>query len=128
MKPSLRSAFLINGFVEIIGGIAVLFYPSVLLYGASLTTESIAAAKLYSLAAMVIGGVSVICFKMMGEVKHDLLKKTLLLFAVFHLLISFQLYGYYAIGVVTHFGPFVFHLILSIFLAWVYLDDNMSKT
>ncbi len=112
-----------NAVVELLGGIGVLLYPRILLLGANLTTESVAISKLYALSILVIGIVSYQCFKYF-EKENTFFRMIFLAISTYHLLIGFQLYGYYNIDLMNSIGPVILHLTLAILCMGVYLKES----
>lgn len=120
---NIKSLFLLNGVVELLGGIVLLLYPKLLLIGANNTSESLASAKMYVLAIFVIGVVSYQCFKHYDK-SNRMFRMIFLSFIGYHLLLSFQLYGYYNIGIIDHLGPFILHLCLGVLFTTIFLIEK----
>ena len=119
----IKYLFLWNGIIEMLGGVVILLYPKIILLGADHTTESLAAGKMYGLAAFILGVISFQCFKFYTN-NNGLFKIIILSFIAFHLLISFQMYGAFTHDIVKHPGPFTLHLVLAI---WFGIGVIMKK-
>lgn len=94
--------------------------------GATMDTTSVAAAKMYGLAALCLGLISYLCFK--NYQPTDFFRKTFLVFTAFHILIAFQFYGFQSIGLVDHRGPFFLHLSLGLLFSLCIVMDPVKET
>jgi hypothetical protein len=118
---SVKNILLIHAFIEMIGGMVLVFRPDLLLMLGDQQLETIVVAKLYGILALTFGGVSFMFYRMFQY--NDTCKKVTLMIMFFHLMISFQMYAAFTQETVSSLGAFGLHLILAILFFGAYMID-----
>lgn len=111
----------INGIVELLAGLLIVFNPNWLLLQESIELSALSLAKLYGILAFFFGLIS---YLLSTEfVFNPLYKRIILAVITFHLLVSLYLYGLYGQGVLTHIGAAAFHLFLAVLFLVLYFKE-----
>ena len=118
---ALKSIFLINAIIEIVGGIVVMINPALLLNNPNPDDIVLNISKALGIAAFTIGVVSYQLYR------HELLnirgsKMIALIFMLYHVLMTFTFYSMYNAEMTPHLGATGLHLIVSIIFAALYFQ------
>jgi len=115
----MKHAILIHGIIELLAGLTVFFLPHILLMNKQLHVESLAVCKLYGVAAIFYGIISLIVYK--NTTDESFLKQVVLSIMAFHMILGFYLFGLYKSDIVMHPGVYFFHLGLFLLTTVIYL-------
>ncbi len=111
----------INGIIELLAGLALIFNPNWLLMQKNIDIATVSLAKLYGILAFFFGLVS---YLLSNEFAFtQLFKRIILAVITFHMLVSLYLYGLYTQGVLTFIGAAAFHLIIAVSFLMMYYKD-----
>jgi|SRR5690606_20279452 len=112
--------FNINGWVEILAGLALILQPDILALQDSPAT--IIALKLYGILALAFGMLSLLVGRF-GE-HEKLIHLGVLTIIGFHLFLAFQIYGASRGGYWNGDAPFIMHLVLAVFFGALFLKHR----
>lgn len=115
----MKIALYIQAILEVLGGIAIYFAPELVLNG-EITSVTLLMCKLYGVAAIVIGLLSLELGKQF-EFKQ-LFKHIYLLFMLFQLLIAFTCFGFFQSGEIT-VGAVATHFLIFGIMCFFYFKD-----
>jgi hypothetical protein len=120
----MKKILLIQGIVEMIAGVVLIFRPDLLLMSDGQVVETLIVAKLYGILALTFGVISLLLCRVFEY--NDTFKKILLMIMLFHLMVAFQLYAAYNQGATPNLGAFGLHMILAFLLFGAYMRDLNS--
>lgn len=112
--------FIINGWVEIIAGLALILRPDLL--GMNDHPATIIMIKLYGILALAFGMLSLLTGRF-GE-HEKLIHLGSLVIIGFHLFLAFQIYGASRGGYWEGDAPFISHLVLAILFGALFLKHR----
>jgi hypothetical protein len=117
----MKQAILIHGVIELVAGITVFFLPHLLLMNSELSIESLAICKLYSIAAIFYGIISLLIYNNTDDERF--VKQAVLSIMGFHMVLGFYLSGLFKTNIVMHPGVYLFHLGLFVIITFIYLKN-----
>ena len=115
----MKKLLYIQGVIEIIGGIVFYFSPHLIL-GGDLDLNTQLMTKLYSIAAVILGLVSLEVARSFEYTGFS--KRIYLLLTCFHLLLSFVCHGFYQAGSLS-IGGVITHALLCLAMMIFYFVD-----
>lgn len=114
--------FLIQAIVEIIAGLLLISNIDIFFLTEEWTNQSAGIIRVYGLAALVLGGVSLQLYKYFEYTA--LFKMCSLIFMTFHILLGFHLAGLFKQLTIDHIAPSAFHILFGIAFAFCYYQDS----
>ena len=116
-----RNILKINGVVEMLAGLVLIFSPNILLMQENIDLSAVSLAKLYGILAFFFGLIS---FLLARTFEYSLLYKHILLSVIaFHFVVSLYLYGLYGQGILSHPGAVVVHFLLAAIFLFLYFRE-----
>ena len=122
----IRKFFLVQAIIEAGAGVVLTLRPDLLLFSADAGPHALALAKLYGIAAFILGAISFLMFRAFEFT--EFFRKSALAFIAFHFLVALHMYSVYTQHLTPHQGAFGTHIVLSIILTLVYLKEKDQFT
>lgn len=114
----MKVGFLLNGLLEVLGGLAVFLLPYLLFPDFD---GSMFFTKLYGIIAVCFGLISLIMWK--SYEPSNFFRRCFLVVLAFHMMVSFHCYGFYQNGFLKDHSATIVHLIAFLILTALYLRD-----
>jgi len=121
----MKKIFLINALIEMAGGIVLSLRPDLLLMHSVPDIQGLATARLYAILAFCFGLSSYVWF--MNYRPSKIFRHLALIVMIFHLVVSFHMYGAYVSGITPSNVAFILHLCIAILCLFFYLNDKMPE-
>jgi len=118
----IKNLILIHAIVEILGGMALIFYPQILFLTEPLTATTASIIKLFGVLVLVFGIGSLLVRK---EFDYGYVsKRWVLIFMGYHIIQAMQCYGMYSIGLLSNIGSVTLHLALGLFFIITFMKER----
>lgn len=121
----MKKIFLINALLEMAGGIVLSLRPEWLLLHSEPEIQGVVIAKLYAILAFCFGLSSYVVYKNFRPSK--MFRHLALIIMIFHLVVSFHMYGAYMSGVTPSNAAFILHLCIAILCLFFYMNDKTPE-
>jgi len=118
----LKHLVLIHTIIEIAGGIALIFNPKLLMLSGDLSLQTFAVIKLFGVAVLGIGLLSLIFFKQFSYSEWD--RKLTMLIMGYHFIQGLQCYSIYTQGVMTNMGALTLHITLAVLFMVLFMKER----
>ncbi len=119
----MKKIFLINALLEMAAGIVLSLRPDLLLQHAAPELQGVVIARLYAILAFSFGLTSYVLFR--NYKPSQMFRYLALIIMVFHLVVSFHMYGAFVSGVTPSNGAFILHLSIALLSLFFYLNDKL---
>ena len=117
----MKKLLLIHAIIEMVGGIAFIFRPDLILMTSGQDVSTLLLAKIYAILMFTFGAV---CFFLYQIFEYtSIFKKIIMVIMAFHLMIALQMYSGFNQGIVMNLGPFGLHIILATLLGVGYMKE-----
>lgn len=117
----MKKLLLIHAIIEMIGGVVLIFKPSVFLMVDGQSAQTLIVAKMYGILAFTFGVACLYLYKLFEF--NDNFKRVILVIMAFHLMIALQMYAAFTQGNVSNLGAFGLHLILALLFLGGYMNN-----
>jgi hypothetical protein len=119
---NIRQILLTQALVEGLAGVILVFRAELLLFDSGAGQYAIALAKLYGIAAFILGSLSYLMYKDFRY--NEFYRKSTLLFVAFHFIVSLHMYSVYTSGLLSNPGAFGLHLIMAVLFVLSYFKEK----
>jgi Kef-type K+ transport system membrane component KefB len=118
----IKQILLLQAVLEGLAGVILVFRPDLLLYNSGTVPDALALAKLYGIAAFIIGSLSFLMYK---DFRYsEFYRKSTLLFVAFHFIVSLHMYSVYTSELTSHPGAFGLHLSMAVLFVLSYFKEK----
>jgi len=118
----IKKLILIHTAIEILGGLALLFKPSILMLSEPMTVITASVIKLFGTLIFAFGLMSLLLYQKFEY--STWYKKVVLIIMGYHFLQSLQCYSMYNQGVMSSLGAFTVHMSLALFFMTTFMRER----
>lgn len=118
----IKYILLLHTIIELAGGLVLIFRPETLMLSEALTLPVGSVIKLFGVAVVCIGVLSLLMYQRFSYSERD--KLAVLLFMGYHMIQGFQCYGMYTAQVMENMGAFTLHMTLALFFLIAYMKES----
>jgi len=112
----------LNGMLEALAGMVLLFKPDVLLMAEKPGADTLSLAKLYGILAFFFGIISLILAA--GEEQTLVIRRIVLAIISFHLCVGLYMHGLYEQHITPHAGAAILHIAVAIAFLAMYMKEK----
>ena len=116
-----RTILLLNAIIELLGGIVLIMYPEFLVSGDRMDNLELNISKMYGIGATCIGLLSYLLFRFCES--ELLIKYASLTIIVFHVILSFHLYGMFRADILKVPHGIITHIVITCIFTFIYLKN-----
>ena len=116
-----RTILLLNAIIELMGGIVLIMYPEFLVSGDRMDNLELNLSKMYGIGVSCIGLLSYLLYRFCES--DVLIKYTSLTVIVYHVIISFHLYGMYRAAILKEPHAIITHVVITVLFTFIYLKN-----